>query len=338
MPPGKYEDPPQETIPDSKEDRLALLALIDEWLKPDSMKSRRLSTFIDINLLKLPPDAQFPREWSDQSKAEPVKRHLEVKLWKKMVDPYIFLCGSLHLDTVHAVFPQLQTLYGMGANCSVVVDHIAKRSGEVTAKFITEVGTAIVIWALRDPRFVSEMPSFKTAQARLAWFKKILHEQPLLHLVLMYQCFWSSLDIPFVFSNCHYDGAVVQIQSNMRELICNHTLLLLNAIFLGMFNFDVAKGVGQIGYFRNWITLCIPGIFYQTQLENLKPERDQFPVAPRWPYQNRRVPWANVTGTPHDESGNDEGDKEGNYDETGKGRKRGRASDGISGGSKRQRH
>jgi hypothetical protein len=52
----------------AKEDRLALLALIDEWLKPDSMKSRRLSTFIDVNLLKLPPDAQFPREWSDQSK------------------------------------------------------------------------------------------------------------------------------------------------------------------------------------------------------------------------------------------------------------------------------
>jgi hypothetical protein len=109
----------------AKEDRLALLALIDEWLKPDSMKSRRLSTFIDVNLLKLPPDAQFPREWSDQSKVTPyrgygnakaelVKRHLEVKQWKKMVDPYIFLCGSLHLDTVHAVFPQLQTLYGMG--------------------------------------------------------------------------------------------------------------------------------------------------------------------------------------------------------------------------------
>jgi hypothetical protein len=65
--------------------------------------------------------------------------YLGVKQWQKIVDPYIFLCGSLYSDTFHAVFLQLQILYGMGVNCSVVVDHIAKRSGEVTAKLITEV-------------------------------------------------------------------------------------------------------------------------------------------------------------------------------------------------------
>jgi hypothetical protein len=88
----------------------------------------------------------------------------------------------------------------------------------------------------------------------MAWFKKILQEQPLLYLVLMCQCFGTSLDIPFVFSSWQYDGEIGQIQSNMRKLICQRTFMVLNATFRGMFNFEVAKGFREIGYFRNWVS------------------------------------------------------------------------------------
>jgi len=41
----------------AKEDRMALLALIDQWLQPNNMKNRRLSTFVNLDLLKLLADA-----------------------------------------------------------------------------------------------------------------------------------------------------------------------------------------------------------------------------------------------------------------------------------------
>ncbi|KAE9362716.1 hypothetical protein N431DRAFT_490459 [Stipitochalara longipes BDJ] len=303
MAPEKYEDPPQETIPDgktmthtpiqtlreaqpisAKEDRLALLALIDKWLKLSNMKSRRLSTFIDVDPLKLPTDAQFPREWTDQSKATPYRSYSSVKV----------ALDNTRLE-VKDPFPQLVTKYGCGdgAASRSVVDQIIKRPGETTTKMITEVGTAIVIWILQDPKFISEMPPFKTNQDRLAWFRKVLQEKPLLYLILMYQCLGSSLDILFVFPAWQYAGT---------------------------------------------ITSYILGIVYHSQFQHLKPELDEFPVAPRWPTQNRRVPWGIVAGAAEYNDGDDEDNEVGNDEETLKGKKSGKISScsGL-GGNKRQR-
>jgi len=60
---------------------------------------------------------------------------LDVKAWKKMVDPYMFLSGSVnHHDDIHGLFPQLEIRYGWskGAACSMVVDQMLKRPGEIT--------------------------------------------------------------------------------------------------------------------------------------------------------------------------------------------------------------
>ena len=123
------------------------------------MRNRRLSTYVNLNLLKLPADAQFPPEWSEQSKAtlyrsygtatkELENKYLEIKQWKKMVDPYMFLDGSVHgANTVLRLFPQLMILYGNpdGPDCRMVVDQMLKRPVEITSKMFTEVGTAIAM-------------------------------------------------------------------------------------------------------------------------------------------------------------------------------------------------
>jgi len=65
----------------------------------------------------------------------------------------------------------------------------------------------------------------------------------------------------------------------------------------------------------------------------LKPELKDFPVAPRWPNQNKRVPWTGVSAAGQNKD--DEGDNDlGDDEETVKGKKRGRSS-GV--GNKRQR-
>jgi hypothetical protein len=82
----------------------------------------------------------------------------------------------------------------------------------------------------------------------------------------------------------------------------------------------------------------MPGIFYHSQFQDLEPELDEFPVAPRLPAQNRRVPWGIVAGAAEDNNGDDEDNEIGNDEETLKGKKSGKAS-GCSGlgGNKRQR-
>jgi hypothetical protein len=69
----------------------------------------------------------------------------------------------------------------------------------------------------------------------------------------MYQCYGSSRDIPFIFSTWQYGGAVGILKSNLRTLICTRIPLFLHAIFRGMFNVDIAKGVREIGKFRKWV-------------------------------------------------------------------------------------
>jgi len=55
----------------------------------------------------------------------------------------------------------------------------------------------------------------------------------------------------------------------------------------------------------------------------MKPKLNDFTVAPRWPYPNRRVPWASIPA-PGQENNGGEGDNEGGDDASsgdGKGQK-----------------
>jgi hypothetical protein len=61
----------------------------------------------------------------------------------------------------------------------------------------------------------------------------------------------------------------------------------------------------------------MPGIFYHSQFQDLEPELDEFPVAPRLPAQNRRVPWGIVAGAAEDNNGDDEDNEIGNDEEKG---------------------
>ncbi len=72
----------------------------------------------------------------------------------------------------------------------------------------------------------------------------------------MFALFGSSLDIPFVFSEWHYGGQVGLMKSNLQELIRIRTALVIDVIFRGMFNIDVAKGAGagEFGCFRKWVS------------------------------------------------------------------------------------
>jgi hypothetical protein len=143
------------TITIAKEDRIALLALLDEWLKPENMKNRRMSKYINIELLKLPAADQCPQEWLDQAKATHYRsyssamavlgtQNLDVAAMKKITEPYLFLAGSFYndRDTVIGIIPQLQ---GQDPAISMFTDKVLTRDGEMSNKLIAGVGTAMVM-------------------------------------------------------------------------------------------------------------------------------------------------------------------------------------------------